>query len=347
MATFDTIWNEIFNKIQKNGEDALNTVAAQAEYIGISAAQISRIKSGKSSLTDNVIESIVKKVSEFDQEYAKTLTDKLKKVQFESIKENLGITGRHEVVESLVDKYSIKKAEELFEKLSNSKSLLCVDYRDFPQATIGGSYPVLAERAGEAVKKGLRFALFQPFGTAESLREMISKLNKQLEHPKVMVTLKAYMYLYELTIKVRQVYSMMKEISKGGLGQIVLYEAQIKEPMITAIGLQSRLFLANYFEGNLHQKQIFEWVTAPNNEHFFIERSQLSLDLDAVGLQFHPIHKFWEENKTLPENIKENKKENIREKTELSDAYKSYALETLLGKGIVRWQNWSELKEER
>jgi hypothetical protein len=334
MSSFETIWNEIFDKIRKNGELIQQTVAAEADFVKISPAQISRIKSGKSKLTDHVIEVIVKKVSEIDQEYAKTLPDKFKRVQFESIKENLGLPAQNDAIDVLTGKYSIERAAELFEKLSNPRSLLCVDYRDFPQATVGAAYPILAKKAAEAVKKGLRFALFQPFGSAKSLRNMIAKLNEDLTHPKVMITMKAYLYLYELALRVEQVYKDMKAESDGGLGQIVLYEAQIERPLITAIGLQSRLFLADYFEGDLHQRQIFEWVTAPNNEHFFIERSQLSLNIEAVRLQFHPIHKYWEESedKSLPCG------------PALDKAYNDYQIEQLLG-GVVKWKNWSESEE--
>lgn len=350
MSSFDEILNEIFGKIQENGKAIPNTIAALAGEIEVSAAQLSRIKSGKSSLTDKVVEKIVGKFAE-DEEYAKTLQDKLKKIQLESITENLGISISQETTKSLSGINAIDEITKLFDTLSLKEgNLLMVDYRDFPQAVSSGAYPSLVETTIKAIESGLCFAMFQPFGNRLSLLKKHNQLSERTEsihdpnlYENANQFLSSFFYLISLASKVREFYLNVKNnLSSEKKGQIVLYEASYKEnnkvfgalPSIIASGIQSRLFYTSFFDADQHQTKIYEWISAPENEHFFVERSKLSLSPDAVKMQFNPIPAYWKQTTKLPETDEQ-----------LEEAHKNFGFKKLFNEEeVVKWKIWSQEK---
>ena len=239
----------------------------------------------------------------------------------------------------------IEDIEDFFTKLSHKGSLLATDYRDLPQATLSGAYPGLIKTTIKAVKAGLCFAMFQPFGKRNFLYEKHQRLSEQaggIENPDLYENanqfVESYFYLINLAGKVREFYwNVKKEIKSEDKGQIVLYEAVYTEspnnviPTMVASGIQSRLFYANFPNLDKHQTKIYEWVSAANDKHFFIERSRVSLTPEAVKTQFNPIVAYWEKNTRLPETEKERK-----------EAYKNFGIKELFGKEeTVEWEIWT------
>lgn len=300
------------------------SVLAEAAFLGVSGPYLSRLRNQKVPLTREMAQKIAECFSKF------TPTAKL----LRELDALIGIKSPSQIVqksERLDGKYSINEAAKLFEKLSRPKGLLCVDYRDLPQATRDGAYPWLAERANEAVKAGLCFAMFQPFGSVESINALVTNLASEtnIDHKGAAIALDFANYLKKLAEEVREVYKIMAADTEGGPGHIVLYEADRSHSVTAATGFQSRIFWTNYFDGEKRQKQLFEWVTCPNNEHFFVERSKDVLDYDAVRFQFHPVPEYWEENGTLPGT-----------EAELHKAYAIYNMSTLFDERFLKWKIW-------
>jgi hypothetical protein len=137
----------------------------------------------------------------------------------------------------------------------------------------------------------------------------------------------------------------LDELSKKNIeikGQIVLYEAWYKNkenkafgalPTIIAAGIQSRLFYTKFLEAERYETKIYEWITAPRSNDYFIERSQKSLSVDAVKMQFNPIPAYWEQNrKRLPEDDEQ-----------LEEAYENFGLKKLFKEEeVVEWKIWSK-----
>jgi len=339
MSSVAQILESAFEKARKSGEKIGKATAAEAQYIGISPAHYSRIRNARVTLSSKLIDQIVEVFAAGDSEYAGKLKDELWAARGESAQKDGGFPQR-----PTTDKYSVENIATLFNKLSHRNSLLVVDYRDWPQAIDQGAYPHMADKASEAINAGLCFALCQPFGSAETLFEKHNKLaeaikEKQL-HDKSQARsfLSAYSYLYDLAMRVREFYEQMRKKTANGLGQIVLYEADVANPVLTASGIQSRLFYADFYEDTRprHQTKIYEWVAVLGDEHAFVERSNLSLNIDAVKLQFNPIPAYWEtcEEKNLPKRLPSG--------SELDKAYEEFGTESLFGeKEEIRWKDWS------
>lgn len=312
MRTVADILDEWFAEARVAGRGVGKTVRDESKFLGVSSGHYSRLKNGKSPLSEDVLEKIIKKFGKGEVERAQ-LKD-ANREQFSKYVMPRTRAGAHRagrfLLASMTEEFSVDEIVHLFGRLSNRGSCLCIDYRDLPQATPRGAYRKMAEHAGAAISKGLSFAMFNAFGTEEAISEKQSRVTSgamNFYDPQALVD--AYSYLVRLAVAVREVYVYMKNFADefaGGKpeGQIVLYEAEVA-PSIIACGISSRLFYAEYDdEEGRHHREVYEWVVAkgsPDSRHLFIERDDISIDVNAVSQQFHPIPAYWSSNsQTLP-----------------------------------------------
>lgn len=342
MESFDTILSEIIQKY----EDSPKTVEAFAKKIEISDAQLSRIKSGKSKLSDNVIDKIRGYFETKDKEYADNLKKRLEKIRYESIKSS-DISSEQYPQKNI----AVEQLSKLFQTMAKEGSLLIIDYRDFPISLT--SFPELIEATVDSIKAGLNVGYFQSFGSRKSLvKKKIIILEKSL---KTNISLlgsaeeiaNSYDYLSRLAVKVNQIYYAVKEkLVDEEKKRAILYEASYYQnekekdldaiPTIVACGIGSRLFYAHYKDNNNEAKtKIYEWISSQNDNHYFFERSNSTLNFNAVKMQFNPIPAYWEKYGKLPQND-----------TELKKAYDEFGLSKIF-KGEsepVKWKVWEEDK---
>jgi transcriptional regulator with XRE-family HTH domain len=349
METFYSILEEI---IQKN-EENIHTVGEFANKINVSAAQLSRIKKGKSSLSDETIDKICN-FFEKDKEYSDSLRFRLKKIQENTYSETLK-TKLEQVKNKSVSEISVDNYSNLLRRLSQKESLLMVDNRDFPVFLEGAKH--LDKLTINAVKEGLSIAMFQPFGSRLNLierRNVLEIESLKIEQPlkkRIEEIVRAYNYLIELANKVTDLYlsfrnSINKCIDEGVpiLGQVVLYEGEYKSfkeikkgsfkytkgalPSMVASGISSKLFCAHFRDSVSFQTKIYEWVTTQEDELLFVERSNTTLEFDAVKTQFNPVFAYWKEEKRLPDDDEQIEK-----------AYEEFGLKKLLGEEeTISWR---------
>jgi hypothetical protein len=341
METFSSILEEI---IQKN-EHNIKNVGDFANKIEISAASLSRVKSDKAALTDNVIKKIFEYLATNNLEYANNIKERLEKVR---PKQNM---LEHSSGNVAIDSYA-----KLLKKLSQENSLLMVDNRDFPVSL--DRYPYLDDLTVDAVNKGLNIAMFQPFGSRSNLikrRNLLSEKSVSVAHDlygNVDEIVNAYDYLIRLASRVNNLFwnfknaieSKEKATGQKALGEIVLYEAAYHItsdenaplealPSVVAGGIMSKLFYASFLDLTTYKTKIYEWVSAQNDELFFLERSNETLNFNAVKLQFSPIPPYWEKYKRLPKTEKQ-----------LVEAYTEFGLEELFQeKELVKWETCSPI----
>lgn len=343
MATVAEILAESFAKIRSKGIVIGTSTSEEAEFLNISAGHLSRIRNERVPLTDDLIAKIVTAFAKDDTKSADLLRERLIRAKMRV--HSRVQTSAHERSATPArsrSEYSIELVSVLFKRLSAPDSFLAVDYRDLPQTRKGGRYPEFALEAAEAVKKGLSFALFQPFGNPDLIRVKRDNLPDQ---PGAKLFFDACHYLYELTTGVRDVYHYIKNAAEQDgpcKGSIVLYEAVRMQdgkevaPSLAACGIQSRLFYADYNESPRHYQEVYEWVVAHPDGDCFIPRGEASINPTAVRTQFSPILNYWEEHgHTLPD------------RDTLPAAYKEF-IEPLFGKdagGETRWQAWTEEKQ--
>lgn len=351
MVTFETVLDEILDKLPKTDKGKKITVAKFADETKINPTLLSRLKNSKAALSDEIIEKIIGYLANGSSLDKRSLGDERKddfviriSTLLEEAQANLSTSNSG----------GVKEAEKLFEKIAQEKALLIVDYRDLPQAAAGGAFPNLGEKIVGAIKEGLCMAMFQPFGKKLSLSkkhvDLLGKIGKiadpaLFEHAKQLIG--SYDYLVDLATKVEAFYLNVKkhldESETEVKGQVVLYEAAYRDgkdgwsvlPSMIAGGIQSRLFYANFLEGGQYKTKIFEWVTGNDDEHLFIERSKESLKWDAALPQFNPIPAYWRTHENrLPETD-----------DELDEAYEKFGLQGLLAgkdsidkRGPVKWE---------
>jgi hypothetical protein len=352
LETVADILEECFANARATGAVIGTNTSDEAEFLGISAGHLSRIRNERVPLTDEVIDKIASAFAKHDMKQREALRDRLVRVKMVS-HARIKPSARNKRLStsnatSLLAKYSIENLDSLFGRLSKPESLLAVDYRDLPQARKEGRYPRFAIKAAEAVKKGLSLALFQPFGSPEKIsykedqiKETLLK-TKALDKPEAKSFLDACHYLFDLAVGVREFYEYVSgEANEGGecLGKIVLYEAvrthngkEEATPSLAACGIQSRLFYAVYSDSIRSYKEVYEWVVAHPDEDCFIQRDNLSLNLAAVRTQFSPILSYWDENKKI-----------LPVGKQVDEAYENF-INPFLGKeakGETRWRDWS------
>jgi hypothetical protein len=279
--------------LEKAGKTKKTTTIEQANALGISAGHWSQLKNGKVRLTDNVISKMAKRLAA--QAVAKE-EDVIRELTFSRD------AAKHERLPSSGEIFDA--VEDFFSKVSNDDSLVCVDYRDFPQTTKDGPYPSLGKKAAEAIANGGSFAMFQPFGSAEGQQKKLIFTLDNKRPPE------GHMYLLRLANEVRKVFGDIKHAAEKLAGgreriqdKIVLYEA--KEALsLPACGISSRMLYANYMEDERRNEKVYQWIAGMNDRDYFIERSTSSISLDAIAQQFDPIFTFWSKKKHLPRTDK-------------------------------------------
>jgi transcriptional regulator with XRE-family HTH domain len=341
MESFDDILSEI---IQKN-EDSPKTVEAFAEKIDLSDAQLSRVKSGKSKLSDNVINKIYDYFAKSNKKYANELKERLEKIKSES-KNKSDINVELYPPKSI----AVQELEKLFQTLSQEGTLLIIDYRDFPISLT--SFKELIEATVSAVKAGLNVCYCQSFGNRNSLVKKKNTISEKSLKTNISLIesadeiINAYDYLSRLAVKVNKIYCAVKErLVDEEKNRVVLYEASYSQnekdsdaiPTIVACGISSRLFYADYKDTNNESKtKIYEWISSQNDNHYFIERSNATLNFNAVKMQFNPMPAYWKKYGKLP---KDNK--------ELEKAYEEFGLGKIFeGESEpIKWKVWEETQD--
>jgi hypothetical protein len=290
------IFDESLTSARARGLFEGTTNADEADFLGVSPALLSRLKGNKAALTDARIKSIAEKLAGGDESYREQIEREL----FFSRDEAKPATSSSVSRASLL----MSSVEDLFRRISNSDSLLCVDYRDLPQTIDGGEYPTLADEAAKAIANGLHLAMFQPFGSVEE-REL-----DLIEAVRSGRPLSGREYLLRLAKSVRTAHQKIKtlaeEIIKKDVnkntkrGDIILYEAPEILP-VTGCGINSRLFFVlGVDEAGRHDKQIYQWVDGRDDDDHFIRRDGNSINKEAVSEQFFPITAHWTKHKKLP-----------------------------------------------
>jgi hypothetical protein len=169
-------------------------------------------------------------------------------------------------------------------RLSHPNTWVCVEYRDLPRASEGGRYEDIAEVVGKAIKAGLCFAMFQPFGSEEGDAHKARHLPPAVRS-----------YLYNMIGEVRAAYAKLAMAAENAgvkeedvRRRLVLYERMDGAGL--TMGFQSRLFCAKLPDryGPIHE--VWEWVAAPG-EDLFVRRD---IDSKAVSQQFFEITAFLE-----------------------------------------------------
>lgn len=275
------------------GVDLDRTAAAEAQYLGISASYLSRIRNGKAALTEELAQKIARTFEPSDEGARKALLREL-----EVAREASPDKARSPLEPDITPNAII----DFFDRVAQPGSLLCVDYRDLPQATSSGPFPQTAVEAAYAVAHGLSFAMFQPFGPVEALRERLVDALESSGQAGMFPCIRLYEYLFKLAARVRQVYEEMQaEVQKheDPLGRLVLYEAERVPETILGCGIQSRLFYVDYAHALRHYSEVYQWI-ASDDRHYFIRRGGESLSPEAVREQFHPITTYWNEERRSP-----------------------------------------------
>lgn len=297
------ILEEALSNARAKGLIKGSTNVEEAEFLEISPALLSRLKGNKAGLTDSKIKSIAAKLGGDDSSYREQLEREL----FFSRDETKAMLPSSTSRASLL----VSSVEDLFRRLSNPDSLLCVDYRDLPQTVDGGEYPLLADEASKGIAAGLSFAMFQSFGTVEDLEsDLIQSIKNKTRRQ-----LQGREYLLRLGETVREVYhkikSKVREFEVEGVkpGQVVLYEAK-NLVSVTGCGINSRLFLINCADENgRYDKQIYQWIDGLDGDDYFIRRDNSTLNQEAVSQQFFPVTDYWTfNNRKIPESDKELEK---------------------------------------
>jgi len=260
------------------------TLGSLAEHLGVRQDQLSRLRTGSLRLSARLADRIAAVFEPRDPARASALRTELLAARSQGPERSSD--SRPDLVVAL---------RKLFGNLAERRGLLCVCYRDFPQGL--GEFSETATIAGEAVARGMTFALFQPFGSLEVLeRESVKRGTRE--------PLAVRDYRRLLADGVRSVFEKMrsnarKAAAKAAPGQMALYEPATLHP--TPCGFATRLFYTAYLQHDQGlREQLYEWVAGTQpEEHRFVERGDPQL-VKAVAGQFHPINTWWKEKGTLP-----------------------------------------------
>lgn len=294
MSPFEQVYLRILGFFVERAESSdVVTSGSLANKFGISGAYLSRMRNGRSGLSDEVIDKITLVLKDLDESFANEIRGSLERAQEET---------RSAKTTPRAPGDALKPIEDFFVMLESAEhALLCIDFRDnSPQFS---AIPHLAELVGSAVSNGLSLALFQPFGPKSKLLEKhsnyIRRISDTTAQPHHTSTAQAYYDLFKLAEEVETVAAAIKKRVENNVDRVVLYEAERKDNdlPLNAIGIQSRLFYARFQINNQWSTRVFDWVTGlRRSEHFFIERNSRDVSFDVVKAQFHPIPKFWQEN---------------------------------------------------
>ncbi len=281
-TTLSAVLDEAFRAAaDRTSKEPLAHVRSQAAFLGVSPGQYSRIRNGKAPLT----ESTARKWAEV------LLPSDPGRLQRDLLAASRNRTPEHE-------QGSLANAKDLFKRLGRENALLCVEYRDLPRAEARARYSGFAQDAGEAIARGLHYAMFQPFGEPDTVRKS--------GHCEAVRT-----YVAQLGDRVRLVYAQMREHALALIPpdderlrdvvrkRIVLYESTSSQ--LVGSGIQSRLFYAatRTLDGFGLQEEVWEWVAS--TEDSFILRDPNSTPVLAISEQFFPVTAFWRVHNRLPQ----------------------------------------------
>jgi len=250
-----------------------------AEMFGLRPPQFSRIRSGRASLTEERARVFARNlvggnggagsVDKLTQELLAVATSVMRDEQ----------------------QASPARIAELFERLCHG-GLLCVDYRDMPQAFQGAPYEKRAAPAGRAVAHGMSFAMFSPFGSPGALSDSrdLPPVVRSAAANIAAQTRESYRKIRAEALNVRNEPDLID-------ARLVLYEREAVCQL--PVGFQSRLFVA-VPPGPYGPRpaELWEWITTPNGG-LFVQRD--GLQQDAVMEQFFPVTTAWEVHRALPQ----------------------------------------------
>jgi transcriptional regulator with XRE-family HTH domain len=294
-------FNDVLSEVIQNIEDSPKTVETFAKKINISAAQLSRIKSGKAPLSDETIEKICVSFDS-NREYSEELRTRLKRIQSISSLKN-------SIEASSADEHS-----KFFETGPDENRIICISYRDLPQTRDKGRKPEYIEKIVDIIKNSnLVIALFQSWGPLEEIKENLKEaINRDDIEAKM-----AWDYIHTLSLGVHEVFkATKKEMLKHGKSSehIVLYEAK-KVPPLVYCDVHSRLAYSEKLsppnekekqegKGRVRIVQLIMGKDANNIEkEYFIECVTDSAFQAVVATQFYPVLHFWRDtNGKLPVN---------------------------------------------
>jgi len=242
-----------------------------AKVTGLNATHLSRVRSGRVNLSMHVAQQLGSAVAENDPVRRDELVAQLLSVSSDPAD----------------NRTSIQQFKDLMSRLSHPNTWVCVEYRDLPRASEGGKYEDIAEVVGNAIKAGLCFAMFQPFGTEEG------DAHRAHHYPPAVRS-----YLYNMIGEVRGAYAKLAMAAeKAGVKEddvrkhLVLYER--RDGAGLSMGFQSRLFCAKLPDRYGPLYEVWEWVAA-QGEDVFVRRD---IDSKAVSQQFFEIIAFLEKLK--------------------------------------------------
>ncbi|HEY0050958.1 MAG TPA: helix-turn-helix transcriptional regulator [Pyrinomonadaceae bacterium] len=286
-SEFYKVFQEI---IRENGKHNPKTVAEEAELIGISAAQLSRIKSGNSSLTKRVIDLIAQTFG-INEESKRLIRERLEFSKAQDV-----LKESEPTVKTALEEFH----NRFFHTNRGEKRIICGAFFDIAQSTQKGRNPEYADASADVIRNGLSFACFQPFGP----RENILKLVKKAVDAKNQELIAIWNYIYRLADSVHEGLEKTKESLKKEetLGQIVLYEAA-NVPSLTNCNLHSRLYYGERLSGD-NKIQIVQLLLGKtgNSEYteHYIECINESAFQSVVAEQFSPVLNYWRVTGKLP-----------------------------------------------
>ena len=242
-----------------------------AKATNLNATHLSRVRTGRVNLSMHVAQQLAGAVAPDDP-----------KEREELVTQFLAVSS-----DTADNRTSIQQFKDLMARLSHPNTWVCVEYRDLPRASEGGRYEDIAEVVGKAIKAGLCFAMFQPFGSEEGDAHKARHLPPAVRS-----------YLYNVIGEVRAAYAKLAMAAENAgvkeedvRRRLVLYERMDGTGL--TMGFQSRLFCAKLPDryGPIHE--VWEWVAAPG-EDLFVRRD---IDSKAVSQQFFEVTAFLEKLK--------------------------------------------------
>ncbi len=289
MEDFDLILDEI----QKIGD--FDTVASLADKINVSAAQLSRIKSRKSPLSDETIDKICNFFKN-DVVYEEQLRVRLKKIQSSP----LNIKSHVSQGDALEEFHN-----NFFYTQRGEKRIICITYRDLPQSREKGKNPEYIQRSADVIiNSDLVCGLFQCFGPIDLITENLTKA----AHRNDIEARDTWSYIQTLALGVHEIFNALKEKIGNIGGKIVLYEA-IEVPELVKCDIHSRLMYSEklspltddekiHGRGKIRIVQLIIGKDENNVEReFYIECNTDPTFQSAVSTQFYPVLHYWRDTK--------------------------------------------------
>ena len=281
------------------------TLRARAAYLGTDPGTYSKIVGGALLLTRDRALKWAHKLFPDDNEKADEFAESL-------------LGAEHPVRPKTVDQVCqaivaaggavpAERIADLFEALQHTQNpLVCVEYRDPPRAGKSAKYEGLGEVLGRAIKNGLNFVMFQPFG-----RHIIFPPDPDSGSPLPeggAQSVVAAAYTRQVRDKCREAYRAFKNYAgKDAEGSLRLYERD-NDVACLGSGFQAKLFYVQYsvIENDLverHQR-ILQWVSTPKQD-LLIYRGENHINPEAIRDTFFPIVHYFESTGGLPSEISE------------------------------------------